>query len=390
MGVNSRDRLSSRMSQLALGGALVCIAVVSSAAPVAAAGPGDAPVRKTVLESKDVERQLTRTGSMTLEQVTVKGDLRLPTGTKSFSATSSTFEGRITAERLTGGPDITINDSVIKGRVSMAKSAVGALHLEKTEFASPVDFTYMKIGELWFNSSIFDSSVDLSYTEIRGMLNLFDVKLGGYTDFTNAKFSELDVTELFASAPINIELALLEPGFDDFESWVEAGGEGDLHRRASIYQATLRFWKRNFDEINRPRDAQLTNRRLILSQYRYFLTPTDFEWWTIRPMDWLTAYGTRPFRPLLISAALILLFALLFMATRTLAAKDGKSVAGQRRSLASLTFSVQNFIPFVKVYDREEWGWTTTPNHQWLVTLERVVGLVISGVAAFSVGSYVL
>ena len=105
-------------------------------------------------------------------------------------------------------------------------------------------------------------------------------------------------------------------------------------------------------------------------------------------------FGTRPYRPFWIALAVIALFALIYAVSRPFARSDPEkgAVSIAPRPLFALMFSVDKFLP-VNATGIEEWGWDIAPDRRWirwLANVESLLGFVITALAAFSVGSYLL
>jgi hypothetical protein len=54
----------------------------------------------------------------------------------------------------------------------------------------------------------------------------------------------------------------------------------------------------------------------------------------------------------------------------------------------ALLYSIEFFIPVVTVTGVENWGWVIAPNYRWAELTERLMGLVLTSLAAFSLSEY--
>jgi hypothetical protein len=52
-------------------------------------------------------------------------------------------------------------------------------------------------------------------------------------------------------------------------------------------------------------------------------------------------------------------------------------------------FSLDTFFPVIDLSGVKSWGWTVSERYRWVVLSERVLGFVISALAAYSIGSFV-
>jgi hypothetical protein len=53
--------------------------------------------------------------------------------------------------------------------------------------------------------------------------------------------------------------------------------------------------------------------------------------------------------------------------------------------LFSLFYSLDTFVPVVNITGVKDWGWSVANAFRWIVVIERVLGLSISVLAAYSI-----
>ena len=68
--------------------------------------------------------------------------------------------------------------------------------------------------------------------------------------------------------------------------------------------------------------------------------------------------------------------------------KDGRGVSGRFRPVYALLYSLDTFVPLVDITGVKGWGCALSQQFRGLELAERLLGVIIASLAAYSVGSY--
>ena len=113
---------------------------------------------------------------------------------------------------------------------------------------------------------------------------------------------------------------------------------------------------------------------------------TDVEYWVSLLSPAINGFGARPFRPIELSTLVIFLFAGAFWFADPFA-PDGEAKGREPRLLFCLLYSLDTFLPVVNISGVREWGWVPLESWRWVLVAERVAGVFLSAIAAYSVGA---
>jgi hypothetical protein len=353
------------------------------------------------ISANELEEILDRNLGATLRNVTIEGKLHLPERLKYLKAVHVTLPDGLDASPEEGNAkvrrgSIRFEESTFGGLVEFYLADIKSLTFVDCDFKNVASFHSLKADELRVLSSTFRSRARFANMRIQSTFVLFDVDFEGYANFAGSVASGyVSLWRLDSSKPIILEWSLLSRRWiDTLTSWADAPEWRNEHKsRALQVETEMRFFKKNFEEIGQKRDALEVNRALIQFHRSHFLSPRDVEWWLTYILEWPTSYGTRPYRPVWIAVAVIVLFAILFFLLNVFKTSDGSSPATaptHRRIGYSVVYSVNAFVPLLKLMDEDKWGWKLSSRYRWLELIERVCGLVVTLLAAYSVSSYVL
>jgi hypothetical protein len=293
---------------------------------------------------------------------------------------------------------IEIHGSIFEGPVDFYHAQISELTLVACEFKSTVSLHSVRTTYLNADDSTFHDRVTLVNSRITKDLYLVDVGFLGYSNFSGAVVGgRTDLLRVYSSAPIQIEWALLgDKWLSRWEGWATdpTQDSAEAKSRQRQIESELRFWKRNFDALGQKRDALEVNRELILFHRRHFLDRSQLDWWLSYFLDWPNNYGTQPYRPVSVGVLVIVFFAfvyfLLSVFESTSTTPSVHSMAKSTRIGYSIIYSLNAFIPLVKLVDEDKWGWRISKGYRWLELSEKGLGLIITLLAAYSVTSYVL
>lgn len=323
-----------------------------------------------------------------LRETRVVGDVNLSQFPSSdwllIDADKVTFTGRVTlgdnGRTEEKQPDVRIREAVFGGPVTLF-GRFGELEIVDSAFRDDVSLRGSVVQLLYLNSSTFSSSADLSAMRVH-VLKLEDTSFKETADFSASEFDELTAHRVKATSPIVITWSQFG------RRWTEK-----FKRTANPHEveATLFFWRRNFADLGRVRDAREVDVEIIKLRREKFMNWRDLDWWFAYGLEPWNRFGTRPYRPVWIGALLIGLYAVLyavFLPFRRTAGRDETSEHPPR--FFGVLFSIENFVPIVTVSDVKDWGWEPRPSWRGVVASQRVLGFAVTALAAYSIGSYVL
>ena len=362
--------------------------------------------RLPVLSKPDISAQeiistVERAGGVRLRNTTVRGPLHLSLANHRepiIIAETVTFQDRVQIEagsEYEAGPDsarfvsLAISNSQFLGPVELENSFYN-VDLRDCTFARDLKFngTFGIIDHLWLNGTTVEG--DISFADIYPIhdLNLYDALLKGHVEFFSTFVGDMNTTRLRTHQPINIRWSQFGDGWlENSLSW--AGATDQPHRREYV-ETGLMFWKNNFAQLGYERDERQVRFELIKFRRKY-LSPSQLEWWATYVLEFPNGFGTSPYRPLWLGFLFVDIFAVLYWKKRVFVLKDPEKQAYRPPPLLlSLLYSLDTFIPVVTVTDVKTWGWEIAPAYKRLELVERVIGLVIFALSAYSIGSYVI
>jgi len=263
--------------------------------------------------------------------------------------------------------------------------------LESCWFAADADFHSLDYKKLWVRKCTFDGHANFNGISVTEVLQLSDDHFSKSVTLIGAELDSLAAERLSTSEPIDLRWAQFGPtwlkgSLDELDRRIQ---EGSL-RKPSYVRATLselEFWKRNFHLLDRGADEKEAAYWIVAVQRRFETNPLNVA------SSWLlelpSRYGTRPYRPLFISVGCIFVFAILFWRWNVFERSTGVEQArpSTPRPLFALLFSLETFIPFLDITGVRSWGWGVRSEFRWLELSERLLGLVFSALAAYSIGS---
>ncbi|MGH9968824.1 MAG: pentapeptide repeat-containing protein [Pyrinomonadaceae bacterium] len=156
----------------------------------------------------------------------------------------------------------------------------------------------------------------------------------------------------------------------------------------------LEFWKDNFSKLGHHRDAAEVNYEIIqfARQNKISLGRDKVEWWASLILSWPSRYGTHPYRPVWLGLLVIFIFGFVLWVKDPFMPDDSNTKPKPRepRLLFAMMYSVNTFFPIIEVTGVKNWGWQPIGAYRWLIVIERIFGLLILYVAAYSLTYYTL
>lgn len=367
---------------------IICSRVsAQSPEPFLIEGPGTRPATEI--------RQLVHDhGSVALRNLKIEGELVLEDeAVEQFSCEDVEFLSDFRVFQLYNvKAHFTLKRAVFRGAVDFYLSTVEDLEFNHCQFGGIANLHSLKTARLWLNGSSFDRDVILVAAQI-GNLNLADTHFEKTVDFSGATIQQANTIRVRSNQPIIISWAQFgEADLSEFLSWAIAPDDEE-ERQSRLWQVEthLLFWKRNFAALGQARDTARTNYEIIKLRRQYFMTPYQVEWWATLLLGVPNGYGTSPFRPLWIALAVIAIFAFYYWRKDPFIL-NGEAAKNPKQPLLwfALLYSVDTFLPVIEVTGVKDWGWRISQRYRWIELAERLLGLAVGALAAYSIGSYAI
>src|SRR5260370_509360 len=246
---------------------------------------------------------------------------------------------------------LTVSDVAIDDDFDLNDSGGGTLTFRNVIFGDDLHLSgsYTQIS---FEHCLFKRNVDfyvvrspiltLRNCEFAGAAK-FNIDVSGFTlrecDFskavnlTGAKLPQgtngaINITRLSTKEPIRIFWSQ----FGD--KWLRdlkgASNLGDPYQQQSNLRqilSELEFWKDDFNRLGHARDATEVNYEInvFVREQGISIEPYTTTWRLAYALSWPSRYGTRPYRPLWIGLAVILIFTIFYRITDQFTAADPKN-----------------------------------------------------------------
>jgi hypothetical protein len=380
-----RSRVRAHGAQLLAGAAFIIVMFLTHSAPVIAEVAESKLFENATLTADELRAAMATYHRIVLRDVVVEGFLIIPSEMEALSGEDVTFAGRVEAdysERETTR-DIELNFARFEEPVNLSFSTWRQIFCSECVFEQDVTMAYVRAENLQIRDSRFVGRLDLARSNVEA-LGLFNVSLEDGGDLTGATATSLGTAGLTSREPIEVEWSF----FGD--KWFEAANdrlqssEPSAQRYAALeIEADFRFWRQNFDRLGRESDVWLVNRQLALFHRDHFLRPTDASWWTTAAIDITTGYGTAPYRIFLLSFLAIVIFGVAYLGLGAVQ-PAGDDMPAPSRVLFALVYSLETFVPLVRITSRSTWNWEIDEHYNALVMLETLLGIVASVIAGYS------
>lgn len=302
---------------------------------------------------------------------------------KKITVSGATVVGTFNVWRRPGA-SASFRNTRFTGPVDLYLGELAEFDCDGCTFEQDVTFHSLQADSLWLVRTTFEGHAVFAAMQI-GDLNLADAHFEKTADFSGAEFDSFNAPRLRASQPVLITWDQLgDVWAEDERLWAVAPAtEAERRTRIPQVEAQLRFWERNFTELGQDLDAREANFQLIKLKRNEQFKPLSTDYWAARVLEVGSRYGTRPYRPFLIAAIVIAVFTAVFVLTRF--QDDGEPPVplpnGWRLPFA-FAFSLQTFVPFLTIPGiKDRWK---LKNGRWLEPLEGVMGVLLFGLAAYS------
>jgi hypothetical protein len=314
---------------------------------------------------------------------------------------------------------LAVSDIAIDDNFDLNDSSEGTLTFRNVTFGDDLHLSG-SYAQISFEHCLFKRNVDfyvvrspilsLQNCEFAGAAK-FNIDVSGFTlrecDFSKtvnligAKFPQgtngaINITRLSTKEPLRIFWSQFgDKWLRDLKGAINLGDPYEQESNKRQVLSELEFWKDNFNRLGHPRDAAEVNYEInvFAREQGISIEPYTTNWWLAYVLSWPSRYGTRPYRPLWIGLAVILIFAVFYWVTDPFSEADPKNPPTKPRTprpLFSLMYSIESFIPILDVTGVKHWGWDLQPSYRWLGLVERLLGLLILYSAAYSLTYYVL
>jgi hypothetical protein len=352
--------------------------------PFVVTGPG-------IRDAREIVELLTKHPSIKLQNVTIKGELDLNNelNVNSLACENVDFTGDFKAVGSKG--DLEFTKTTFQGVVDFYICQVGSLDFDDCDFRGNANFHSLSTPSFSLVRSTFRQDAVFVASAVEN-LNLADTHFERAVDFSGAVIGEFNGPRIRSKEPIVISWAQF--GNKSIAGYLEWAGNFESEERLSRLkqmEADLLFWKRNFLALGAQSDARIVNYEIIRLRHTYFMSPRQFDWWATFLLSLPNGYGTSPYRPLWIALIIIALFAVVYWRADSFVA-EGAVQRYPKIPLLPFAFfySIDTFLPFVNVSGVKDWGWKISQKYRWVELVERLLGLLVSALAAYSLGSYLI
>lgn len=353
-----------------------------------------APLPSIVIEQERLTgeklRQLLAQGSTHLINVQVDGDVRIgrrdaePT---MLRANDVTFNGDfwISDPHL----DLRFDGVRFRGNVDLYGNKLRSFDCIRCRFDLDANFHSVEFQSTHLASSRFTGDAVFANAQL-GDIVLTDAVFSGRVDFIGASMDSFVGARIRTKNPILIDWAQFGDALLKHSAMWIGVVDDPRERRSRVVQteSQLLFWKRNFEALRNELDAREANFAAIELRRTHLLNLTDVEYWASVILELPNRFGTRPYRPLWISVVVIVLFAVVYWIKNPFTWQDGHEVSGRFRPVYALLYSLDTFIPLVDITGVKDWGCTLSQQFRGLELAQRLLGFVLTSLAAYSVGSY--
>jgi hypothetical protein len=255
-------------------------------------------------------------------------------------------------------------------------------------FTKPVHVDASRVDSLRLDFSSVTRPLAIVRSDI-DILEIEDTDFGSSVDLTGSRINIFDMPCVNGQV---VYIAWSQFG----KKWLQGmlGGE-DLKSptgRADVANAqhALSCWQADFTQIGSDNDALTAHHEAIKLQRK--ITPMwTWAWLSAWALELRDGYGTAPWRPVAISAGIIVLFALIYTLTNAFQqAGDTPPVAKSPLLLFALAYSLETFIPVFSVTGIKQWGWRIQSWVRWLEVAEAVLGAIFTLLSAYSITAHLL
>jgi hypothetical protein len=274
----------------------------------------------------------------------------------SLTGTNVSFEGRVTLQPKNGA--IELVDSTFS-RPSEFVDTFSSFHCRGCLFKSPVQFRGVRVDDFNFRDAVFDQSADF-----------FDVTL------------ERPRLTCFRGKPISITWDQLG------EAWMKTqlaeARSTDPEAPYEQLKAAILCWSDNFQTIGFERDATKARYAAAKVTREHLEQAPSLAWLFAWAPELVDGWGTRPWQPFVVGSVLILVFWAIFWAGCPFAQVKDKPKPRTPAWAFAFFYSVETFIPVLKVTGIKDWGWTTAGYGRWVEVTEALLGALLTAIAAYT------
>jgi hypothetical protein len=347
---------------------------------------GQAP--PLTVTSGDALNRMAQDGVLTLSHARIEGPIRLQGALHAVTFDDVQFSDDFTIyiDRM----DATFNCHRCRfdGDVLFPRAFLRYLKLFDTSVKGRLRIDHGRLAQVIVMRTIVGGSIDGRQLHVSN-LSMYDVQFSG-ANFLGAEFDGFSTELISTDRPVRIR-------WEQFgKMWIKAREENaafqvERHASTDVVEAQrlatdLVDWRTNFEALGYRSDAFE-----VRAEYeRYRRDALRLHWterWASILLGLPNRYGSRPLRPFWIAVWTILLFGVIYWVRDPFVADPStpQSLPSTPRSLFAVCYSIDTFLPFVNVTGVKDWGWRIDAASRWLVTLEQMLGLTLTAMAAYSV-----
>jgi hypothetical protein len=381
------------------------------------------------VNASELQRLLKEKRRIRLENVHIKGRLVLSEPFDFLAAKNVVFDAGMDGSRPEVSPEkipafgrLELEEVSFHGPVDLYLAEYSDLKIENSVFEKDATFHSLATPCFWLSGSSFEGQATFVSLTVN-FLQITDTKFKEGADFSGAVISDdFSALRLHSGKPLLIRWEQFGPKwYDQTLDWaIETDAEyreilanydsarkkyawlpkrppppmsnEEERSRLEQLEGELSFWKRNFEQLGLPIDARLANYRINELRRNHFLSyPAKATNWILEKPN---GFGTNPYRPLFYSIGFILVFAfVLFLRDPFIESTAPPKIPSRPKRpliLFALLYSIDTFIPIITVTGVKDWGWAVKADYRWVELTERLIGLCLSSLAAFSLSIYFL
>lgn len=344
------------------------------------------------LTGEEVHQLLFEQGSIVLNNVVVDGNVRIirsDTDEETLRTNNVIFTGAL--EISDPNLELWFNYTEFRGPVNFYLAKLHSIQFVHCRFAKEANFHSLEAQSVDLVNTVFES--DAIFVNAKtGDLNLADAKFSKLVDFTGAVINSFNGPRIRSTEPILIDWSQFGQAMIKRNlQWVMASQDDPIEMISRIKQieGILLFWKRNFEALGNELDAREARFAAIKLRRKFLLNWTDVEYWVSLILEFPNRFGTRPYRPVWLSSIVIFIFAFIYWIKNPFVWESGREVSERYRPLYGLLYSLETFVPFVDITGIKDWGCKLSERFRALEVVERLIGLLLASLTAYSIGSYI-
>jgi hypothetical protein len=363
--------------------ALGAFTVAAAALPAGAATPQSTGPR-TRMTAQQLQQLIGTSQQYELDHAVVTGDVSLTL--LELIVSDVVFEGDVSLDpndpqAVRPEARYVFTNTSFNGRVKLGQN-LQVLSVQDCRFAKDLALAGGDIQSLQLIRSNFAGHAFVQRARV-GLLDLEGSQFDQPAYFTATRIESAQFENVTADAPIQLELSQLG------DTWLadQVKNARQPGQRVDETLGTLAFLEANL---------RATDHLAAATEVHYARVQIQRAGWSPqrRVLSYLpqvyNSYGTRPWQPVLLGLAMILVFAALFSWKQVFVEDADAKVIKPRTPalLHSLLFSADTFVPVISISGVRDWGWRVADPWRWLEVTERATGVALTALATVSLATY--